>query len=62
MSEPEGTEPDSDRVEQRAGMLPEEQEAGIDDPELMAKVLLEDSDARTDAPERTKHESTQTPD
>ncbi|MGI8678870.1 MAG: hypothetical protein ACR2LX_09320 [Jatrophihabitans sp.] len=55
-------EPDGDRVERRAGLLPEEQQAGSDDPEREAEIILEDSDARTERPEATKRESVQTPD
>lgn len=58
MTEP----PDQDRVERRAGLLPEEQKAGSDDPGLEAEIILEDSDARTEHPEQTKSESVQTPD
>ena len=55
--------PDESRVEQRAAhLLPEEQAQGSDDAELQAEVILEDSDERIADPERTKHESTQTPD
>ncbi|WP_073391247.1 hypothetical protein [Jatrophihabitans endophyticus] len=55
--------PDPDRVDQRAtDLLPEERAAGSDDPEREAEIILEDSDARTEDPEGTKHESTQTPD
>lgn len=54
--------PDEDRIERRADLLPEEAAAGSDDPEAQAKAVLEDSDARTEHPEETRHESTQTPD
>lgn len=50
-----------DRIETRAELLPEEQAAGSDDPELQARAILEESDDRTEHPERTRHESTQTP-
>jgi hypothetical protein len=53
---------DEERVEQRADLLPEERQAGSDDPELEARVILEDSDARTADPPGTKHDSDQTPD
>ena len=56
------SEPDEDRIEHRAQLLPEEQAAGSDDPELQAEVLLQDSDERTEHPQQTRHESTQTPD
>jgi uncharacterized protein (TIGR00725 family) len=58
MAEP----PDEGRVESRGQLLPEEQAAGSDDPELQAEVILEDSDERTERPEETKRHSTQTPD
>jgi hypothetical protein len=61
MSSRDGT-PDESRVEQRARLLPEEQLQGSDDAARQAEVILEDSDERTADPERTKHESTQTPD
>lgn len=56
-------EPDIDRVEARANLLPEEIAAGGSvDPEAQARAILADSDLRTDAPEQTKQESVQTPD
>ncbi|HYH73149.1 MAG TPA: hypothetical protein VD764_08015 [Nocardioides sp.] len=54
--------PEQDRVTGRAELLPEELAAGSDDPELQARVILAESDERTEHPERTRHESTQTPD
>jgi hypothetical protein len=55
--------PDEKRVHERAQLLPEEIAAGgSDNAQLQAEILLEDSDARTEDPEQTKHESTQTPD
>jgi hypothetical protein len=54
--------PDEARVERRADLLPEEAAAGSDDPEEQARAVLEDSDARTDRPDETRRESTQTPD
>jgi hypothetical protein len=54
--------PDEARVEGRADLLPEEEAAGSDDPEEQARAVLEDSDARTEHPEQTRRESTQTPD
>jgi hypothetical protein len=54
--------PDEARVEHRARLLPEERTQGSDDAELQAEVILQDSDERTADPERTKRESTQTPD
>jgi hypothetical protein len=57
------TEPtDESRIETRAALLPEELAAGSDDPEAQAEAILEESDDRTEHPERTRHESTQTPD
>ena len=54
--------PDEGRVESRGQLLPEEQAAGSDDPELQAQIILEDSDERTAEPEKTKEQSVQTPD
>ena len=54
--------PDESRVEARAQLGPEELAAGSDDPHRQAEVILEDSDARTEDPEGTKHDSSQTPD
>jgi hypothetical protein len=54
--------PDEERVTERADLLPEEQAAGSDDAQHQAEVILEDSDRRTEEPEQTKRESTQTPD
>lgn len=53
--------PDDDRVESRAELLPEEVAAGSDDPHAQAEAILEESDERTDDPEGTRAESTQTP-
>jgi hypothetical protein len=54
--------PDEERIHERAELVPEEEVAGSDDPEAQAKAILEESDERTDHPEETRHESTQTPD
>jgi len=54
--------PDDERIESRAQLLPEEQAAGSDDPEAQAEQILAESDERTDDPEGTRAESTQTPD
>ena len=62
MSESPEEDREPDRVETRADLLPEEREAGSDDPLEQAKAILEDSDERTEHPEETRHESTQTPD
>jgi hypothetical protein len=56
------TEPDEDRVHSRAELLPEEEAVGSDDAEEQARIVLEDSDRRTEDPEGTKRESSQTPD
>jgi hypothetical protein len=58
MSEPT----DEARVERRAELLPEELAAGSDNPEEQAEAILEESDERTEHPEETMRESTQTPD
>jgi hypothetical protein len=57
MSEPA----DESRIERRADLLPEELTAGSDDAEAQAEAILEESDQRTDHPEETRHDSTQTP-
>ena len=51
-----------DPVQTRAELLPEEQAAGSDDPEMQARAILAESEERTENPERTRDESTQTPD
>jgi hypothetical protein len=53
--------PDEARVESRAELLPEEEDAGSENPEEQARVILEESDERTDSPAETRHESHQTP-
>ena len=53
---------DQSRVERRAELLPEELAAGSDNPDQQAKAILEESDDRTEHPEETRQESTQTPD
>ena len=53
---------DEARIDSRADLLPEEQAAGSDDPRAQAEAILEESDERTDDPEGTQHESSQTPD
>ncbi len=56
------TEPaDEHRVAERAHLLPEEIAAGSADPEGQAEAILAESDRRTDQPEQTRDESTQTP-
>lgn len=56
-----GDQPDAERVDRRADLLPEEEAAGSEDPEAQAEAILEDSDRRTEDPEGTRHDSTQTP-
>jgi hypothetical protein len=51
-----------DRVAKRAQLLPEEQAVGSDDPEAQAAEVLADSDERTEDPEGTRREYSQTPD
>jgi hypothetical protein len=58
MSQPQ----DEARVDRRAELLPEENAAGSEVPHEQASAILEESDRRTDDPEGTQHESTQTPD
>lgn len=52
--------PDEERIESRAELLPEEQAAGSEDPHDQAEQILRESDERTEDPERTGAESTQT--
>lgn len=54
--------PGDDRADRRAELLPEETEAGSDDPQAQAEAILAESDERTDDPQGTRHESVQTPD
>jgi hypothetical protein len=51
---------DEDRIEGRAELLPEEEAAGSEEPHDQAEQILRESDERTDDPERTGEESTQT--
>jgi hypothetical protein len=55
-------QPDEDRIESRAELLPEERAAGSEVPHDQAEEILEESDERTVDPEGTRRESTQTPD
>lgn len=48
------------RIAGRADLLPEERAAGSDDPQGQAEAILRESDDRTDHPEETGEESTQT--
>ena len=51
---------DEAHVESRASLLPEELAAGSADPDEQAAAILEESLDRTDHPERTQEESSQT--
>ncbi len=51
----------ADAVASRAELLPEEKEAGSDDPQAQAEAILADSQERTEDPEGTRDDSTQTP-
>lgn len=53
---------DEARIESRSELLPEELTAGSEDPDGQARAILAESDERTDFPEETRHEYTQTPD
>lgn len=55
-------DPDDEHVQSRAELLPEEQAVGSDDPQAQARAILAESQERTEHPQRTRHESTQTPD
>jgi hypothetical protein len=52
--------PDEERIESRAELLPEERTAGSEDPHEQAEQILRESDERTEHPEETGEESTQT--
>lgn len=52
----------ADQIDRRAELMPDEQAAGSDDPEAQAAAILAESEERTLQPERTRQESTQTPD
>jgi hypothetical protein len=54
--------PDEDKIASRAELLPEEDSAGSEDPQLQAREILEESEERTEDPEAARQESTQTPD
>ncbi len=56
------SQPEPDRIDTRAELLPEEEMAGSDNPQGQAEEILEESDERTADPEGTRRESTQTPD
>lgn len=59
--EPADQERDDERIAERAELLPEEVEAGSEDPEAQAAAILDDSDERVDDPEGTRRGSSQTP-
>ena len=50
-----------DRVASRAHLLPEEAAVDSADPQTQASAILAESDLRTDDPETTQAESTQSP-
>ncbi len=52
---------DEERAAHRADSVPEESEAGADDPKKQAEAVLADSDERLEDPSGTRNESTQTP-
>lgn len=52
---------DEERAASRADSVPEETEAGADDPKRQAEAVLADSDERLEDPSGTRNESTQTP-
>ena len=52
---------DAERIAERAHLLPEEIAAGSDNPEQQAEAILAESDRRTDEPETTRDESSQSP-
>lgn len=51
---------ESERVAERAHLLPEEISAGSEDPTAQAEQILAESDERTADPEGTQRTSTQT--
>jgi hypothetical protein len=63
MTQPRGEEEaDLARVDRRADLLPEEESVGSDEPEAQAAAILAESDERTEDPEGTRREYTQTMD
>jgi hypothetical protein len=54
------SESNDERIATRAELLDEEAVAGSDDPQRQAAAILEESDERTDDPEGTRAESSQT--
>ena len=55
-------EADHARVDRRADLLPEEANVASDQPEEQAAAILAESDERTEDPEGTRREYTQTMD
>lgn len=55
------TEPDDPNIGDRAHLLPEELAVGSDDPQEQAEEILHESAERTDDPEGTREDSSQTP-
>jgi hypothetical protein len=53
---------DEARIDSRADLLPEEKAVGSDNPHDQAEAILAESDERTQDPEGTRHDYTQTPD
>jgi hypothetical protein len=51
---------DEQHIDHRANLLPEETTVGSDDAEEQARVILEESLDRTDNPQGTREESSQT--
>lgn len=55
------TEPSDDpRVTERSHLLPEEEAVGSEDPMSQAEAILAESDERTQDPEGTRKDSSQT--
>ena len=54
------TPAEESRIAERAHLLPEELAAGSADPEEQAEAILAESDERTDDPEGTREQSSQT--
>jgi hypothetical protein len=52
---------ETERIHERAHLLPEELAAGSADPEAQAEAILADSDERTNYPKETQQESPQSP-
>ena len=53
-------ERDDERVAERSHLLPEEEAVGSDNPRLQAEAILQESEERTNDPEGTQRESSQT--